>query len=245
MSEVSLKDLLEAGVHFGHQTRRWNPKMGQYIYGARGGVHIIDLTKTADLLAAAEKFAGEVTKQGGLILFVGTKRQARSIVREAATGCGMPYVSERWLGGMLTNWRTIRAQINRLIKLEGQIESGEIERNYNKKETSEITAEVKRLNHIFGGIKLMSQPPAALFVVDVPMESIAVAEAIKLGIPVIGLADSNADPDLIDYPIPANDDAIRSIKIITQVIADAAETGRAAFAKTAQEAEPKEAVGVD
>lgn len=225
MSEVDVKELLEAGAHFGHQTRRWNPKMGRFIYGARGGIHIIDLIQTADFLKEAITFAERVTAEGGSILFVGTKRQAAGIVRSEAEAAGMPYVNERWLGGMLTNYRTIRSQVTRLKKLEQDLESGEVASKYNKKEASKIREEATKLNRIFAGIKNMEGLPSAVFVVDAPHESIAVAEAIKLGIPVIGIADSNADPDMLDYPIPANDDAIKSIKLITNAIATAAKSG--------------------
>ncbi len=242
MADVSLKELLEAGAHFGHQTRRWNPKMKPYIFGARGGIHIIDLTKTAEGLEAAVKFASEVTTSGGLILFVGTKHQVRAIVKQAAVDADMPYVTERWLGGMLTNFRTIRAQINRLKKLEAQSESGELAANYNKKEQGVLTVEMNKLNNIFGGIKSSDGLPAALFVVDAPREEIAIAEAKKLGIPVIAIADSNANPDLIDYPIPANDDALRSVSVITKAIAEVAKTGRASYnAKSGDDAKPEPA----
>ena len=236
MSNVSLKELLEAGAHFGHQTRRWNPKMKQYIFGARGGIHIIDLTQTAVMLEEAVKYAESVSSAGGAILFVGTKRQAQAIIKNAALDADMPYVTERWLGGMLTNFRTIRAQINRLKKLEAQSESGELAANYNKKEQGVMTDEMNKLESIFGGIKHMDSLPAALFVVDAPHEHIAIAEAKKLGIPVIAMADSNADPDLIDYPIPSNDDALRSVTIITNAIAEAAKAGKSSHkAKTKED----------
>lgn len=225
MTEVSLKELLESGAHFGHRTRRWNPKMNKFIYGVRGGVHIIDLTHTADYLQRAVDFAREAAVQGD-VLFVGTKRQAAAIVKAEAEACGMPYVTERWLGGMLTNYRTIRNQINRLKKLEAEIASGETAQKYNKKEAARIQDEVNKLNRVLSGVKDMDQMPAAVYVVDAPYENIAVAEAIKLGIPVIGIADSNADPDQLDYPIPANDDAIKSIKVITHAIADAVAKGK-------------------
>ncbi len=240
MAEVTLKQLLEAGAHFGHQTRRWNPKMQRYIYGARGGIHIIDLTKTAPLLEDAEKFARQVTSGGGEILFVGTKRQAKGVVKKAAEDAGMPYVTERWLGGMLTNFQTIRIQINRLKKLEAQTESGELASNYNKKEQGVLAEEVEKLNHVFGGIKNLNGSPAAMFVVDAPREDIAIAEAKKLGIPVIGIADTNADPERIDYPIPANDDAIKAVTVITNVIADAAKAGKQAYQAQAKEAADKD-----
>lgn len=229
MSEINLKELLESGAHFGHQTRRWNPKMGPFIYGVKGGIHIFDLVKTADCLSAAEKFVHDIAARGGSVLFVGTKRQAKNIVRDEARRIDMPYVTERWLGGMLTNHRTIRAQVNRLKKLESQVESGELAANYNKKEALDLTNEIKRLNFIFGGIKDMDVPPAALFIIDSPRENIAVLEAIKLGIPIVAVTDTNADPDLIDYPIPANDDAIKTIALVTKIIADAVSRGRAVY----------------
>ena len=227
MADVAIKDLLEAGAHFGHQTRRWNPKMGRYIFGARGGVHIIDLTKTATALEEALQFVEKATCQGGKVLFVGTKRQGKMLIKAAALSADQPYVTERWLGGMLTNHRTIQAQVNRLKKLEAQLESGEIASRFNKKETADRTDEAEKLNHIFGGIKHLDGLPAVMFVVDVPRELIAISEARKLGIPVVAITDTNADPDLIDYIIPANDDAIKTIKIISEAIANAAREGAA------------------
>jgi small subunit ribosomal protein S2 len=243
MAEVSLKELLEAGAHFGHQTRRWNPKMQVYIYGARGGVHIIDLTKTGGLLKEATDFARDTGANGGKVLLVGTKRQAAPVVKEIAEANGLPYVTERWLGGMLTNFRTIRLQVQRLKKLEAGMESGDFAAKYNKKELLDFSNEIAGLNRIFGGIKNMDGLPGAVFVVDVPRESIAVAEARKLGTPVIAMADTNADPDLIDYPIPANDDAIKAIRIVTQAVATAAAEGLKVYASKATDkaAEPEEA----
>ena len=241
MADVNLKELLEAGAHFGHQTRRWNPKMKQYIYGARGGVHIIDLTKTGVLLKEAIDFARETAAKGGKILFVGTKRQALAVVREEAEAAGMPFVTERWLGGMLTNFRTIRLQVNRLKKLEAGLESGDFASKYNKKEVLDFSNEAAALNKVFGGIKHMDGLPGAVFVVDAPKEAIAVAEARKLGIPVIGIADTNADPDLIDYPIPANDDAIKAVRMITNAIAQAAAEGAKLHETRAREAATPEA----
>jgi small subunit ribosomal protein S2 len=236
MADVSLKELLEAGAHFGHQTRRWNPKMQKFIFGARGGVHIIDLTKTGVLLKEAVDFARETAANGGKVLLVGTKRQAAAVVREEAEAAGMPFVTERWLGGMLTNFRTIRLQVQRLKKLEAGLSSGDFASKYNKKEVLDFTNEAAALNRIFGGIKDMDGIPGAVFVVDVPKETIAVAEARKLGIPVIAIADTNADPDLIDYPIPANDDAIKTVRIITHTIAQAAAEGAKQYAAKAKEA---------
>lgn len=225
MADVSLKELLEAGAHFGHQTRRWNPKMREYIYGARGGVHILDLTKTSVLLKAATDFARDTAAHGGKILLVGTKRQAAPVVQEIAEANGLPFVTTRWLGGMLTNFRTIRLQVQRLKKLEAGMESGDYASKYNKKELLDFSNEIAALNRIFGGIKHMDGLPSAVFVVDVPTEGIAVAESRKLGIPVIAILDTNADPDLVDYKIPANDDAIKAVRVITQAIAEAAAEG--------------------
>jgi small subunit ribosomal protein S2 len=241
MAEVNLKELLEAGAHFGHQTRRWNPKMKPYIYGARGGVHIIDLTKTGALLKEATDFARQTAANGGKVLIVGTKRQAVPVVREEAEAAGMPYVTERWLGGMLTNFRTIRLQVQRLKKLEAGLESGDFAGKYNKKEVLDFSNEAAALNRVFGGIKHMDGLPGAVFVVDVPKEGIAVAEARKLGLPVIAIADTNADPDLIDYPIPANDDAIKAVRIITRTIAQAAAEGAKLYESKAKEAVKEEA----
>lgn len=224
LSEVSLKELLESGAHFGHQTRRWNPKMGQYIYGARGGIHIIDLTKTADQLQKATQFVEQVTATGGLILFVGTKRQAKGIIKQAAQSIAMPFVCERWLGGMLTNFRTIKIQVNRLKDLVAKHENGDLS-GYNKKEQSVLRDEMNRLEQIFGGIVNMDNPPAAMFVCDAHRDDIAVAEANKLGIPVVAISDTNTDPSLVQYPIPANDDAVKSLSVITGAIAAAAERG--------------------
>ena len=236
MAGPGLKELLEAGAHFGHQTKRWNPKMQRFIYGARGGIHIIDLTKTAPALDAAADFARQTAAQGGKVLFVGTKRQGKEIIRQAADTAQMPYVVERWLGGMLTNFRTIKAQVDRLKKLEEQQESGELARAYNKKEAADFKDEIGRLNRIFGGIKAMDDLPQALFVVDAPREAIAIQEAIKLGIKVIAIADSNANPDLIDFPIPGNDDAVKSIKVITETVANAAADGWQQHLKAAEAA---------
>jgi small subunit ribosomal protein S2 len=235
MADVSLKELLESGAHFGHQTHRWNPKMKQYIYGARGGVHIIDLTHTKSKLDEAVEFVKKTAADGGPVLFVGTKRQAKNIVKAEAEAAGMPFVSERWLGGMLTNFRTIRLQINRLRKLEQGLESGDFAAKYNKKELLDITNEVAALNRIFGGVKTLDKLPEIVVVVDVPKEDIAVAEANKLGIPVVALVDTNANPDVIDYPIPANDDAIKAVQLIVHTLAQAAADGAKQAAKKAAE----------
>ena len=232
-----LRELLEAGAHFGHQTARWNPKMGSYIYTARGGVHIMDLTQTAKQLAAAEKFAESTTKDGGLVLFVGTKRQAKDVIKKAASDADMPYVNQRWLGGMLTNLETIKKRITRMKKLEAQKAEDDFA-TLSKKDRSKNIEEMEKLQKVFDGIRNMEVPPAALFVVDMPREGIAIAEARKLNIPVIAICDTNADPDLVSHPIAANDDAIKAVTLITKRIAQAAQTGHEAYrAKAAVEAE--------
>ena len=220
MANVTMKEMLDAGVHFGHQTQRWNPKMKNYVYGSRGGIHIIDLQKTVVRANLAAEFVRKVAADGGSLIFVGTKKQAIEPIQEAAAKCGQYYVTKRWLGGMLTNFETIKASIDRLRKIDGMKEKGEIE-FYTKKERAGIEKEYIRLSDYLNGIRDMKGSPAAMFVVDLPKEHIAVAEAKRLGIPVIGIADSNSDPDAIDYPIPGNDDAIRSIKLFSNLVADA------------------------
>jgi small subunit ribosomal protein S2 len=215
--------------------------MKPFIFGVRGGVHIIDLTQTNSLLQEAVEMIRQTTTNGGKVLFVGTKRQAKAIVKEEAEKAGMPFVTERWLGGMLTNFRTIRAQVIRLKKLEAGLESGDYEAKYNKKEILDFTNEVAALDRIFSGIKNMDGLPAALFIVDVPKESIAVAEARRLGIPVVAMTDTNADPDLIDYVIPANDDAIRAVRLVAHAIAEAAQDGAAVYTTKAAERAAEEA----
>ncbi len=221
---LPLKALLDAGVHFGHQTKRWNPKMRPYIYGARGGVHIIDLDKTARLFARAFRFVEETSARGGNILFVGTKRQAADIIQEEATRSGASYVVNRWLGGTLTNFRTIKQGLERLNTLERMKEDGSYDQ-FRKKEVSRMEKERERLEKYLGGLKGMNGLPAALFVIDPAMESIAVDEANKLGIPVIAITDTNCNPDLIQYVVPGNDDAIRAIKLVTSRLADAVVQG--------------------
>jgi len=225
MADNRLKELLEAGAHFGHQTRRWNPKMKPFIYGARGGVHIIDLTKTEPMLAEAVDFVRKTASHGGKIMLVGTKRQISGIIREEAIAANLPYVTERWLGGMLTNFKTIKLRVNRLKKIEAGIDSGDFAKKFNKKELLDFTNEAIALNRIFDGVKHLDQMPAAVFIVDTPNESIAIAEARRLGIKVVAIADTNSDPDLIDYVIPANDDALKTVKLITHLIAQAAVEG--------------------
>jgi small subunit ribosomal protein S2 len=220
MAQVTMKEMLDAGVHFGHQTQRWNPKMKPYVYTARGGIHIIDLQKTVVRANKAAEFVKEVAAKGGRLIFVGTKKQAVEPILEAATRCGQYYVTKRWLGGMLTNFETIKASIDRLRKIDQMREKGELE-YFTKKERSKIEKEYLRLSDYLNGIRDMKDAPSAMFVVDLPKEHIAVAEAKRLGIPVIAIADSNSDPETIEYPIPGNDDAIRSIKLFSNLVADA------------------------
>lgn len=220
MASVSMRDLLEAGVHFGHQTRRWNPKMKRYIYGARNGIYILDLHQTISLFDQAADYLKELTENGGYVLFVGTKKQAQDPIRVAAKRSGSFYVNERWLGGMLTNFPTIQGRIQRLKELERWQQDGTLER-FVKKEQLSLMEEKDKLERFLGGIKDMNRLPDALFIVDVKKERIAVAEARRLGIPVLALVDTNCDPDPVEYVIPGNDDAIRSIRLVTARVADA------------------------
>lgn len=223
---LPIKTLLDAGVHFGHQTKRWNPKMRPYIYGARSGVHIIDLDQTARLFARAYSFIVEMSAHGGHLLFIGTKRQAQEIVEEEARRSGSFFVVHRWLGGTLTNFRTIKQGLDRMRQLERMKEDGTYLQLL-KKEVSRLEKERARFEKYLGGLKAMGSLPAAIFVIDPSLETIAVLEAKKLGIPVIAITDTNCDPDLIDYVIPGNDDAIRSIKLLTMRVADAVVEGTA------------------
>jgi small subunit ribosomal protein S2 len=218
LAQVTLKELLEAGVHFGHQTRRWNPKMRRFIFGERSGIHIIDLQKTEVLLARAQEFAANVAGRGGTVLFVGTKKQARDTVAEAATSAGMPYVNQRWLGGLLTNFQTISKRIKRLHELTDWTEDGTLELLPTRERIGAIN-EREKLETNLGGVRNMQRPPDAMFVVDLKTELIAIREAQRLRIPIIGLVDTNCDPDPVTYLIPGNDDAIRSCKLITEAIA--------------------------
>ena len=220
MSVISMKQLLEAGVHFGHQTRRWNPKMKKYIFTERNGIYIIDLQKTVKKIEEAYEFVRQLGEDGGTILFVGTKKQAQESVRDEANRSGMYYVNQRWLGGTLTNFQTIRKRINRLKEIEKMEEDGTFD-VLPKKETVDLLKEKERLLKFLGGIKDMKKLPDAMFVIDPRKESIAIAEARKLNIPIIGIVDTNCDPDEIDYVIPANDDAIRAVKLLTSTVADA------------------------
>ena len=220
MSVVSMKQLLEAGVHFGHQTRRWNPKMAPYIFTERNGIYIIDLQQTITLIDDAYNFMRQVGESGAPVLFVGTKKQAQNAIKDEATRCGMYFVNERWLGGMLTNHKTISKRIQRLAEIRAMQEDGTINK-YAKKEALKMVAEAEKLEKYLGGIKDMKGMPGAIFVVDPKKEKIAIKEAKILGIPVVGIVDTNCDPDDVDYVIPANDDAIRAVKLIAGCMADA------------------------
>ena len=243
---VTLRDLLEAGVHFGHQTSRWNPKMRKYIFMERSGIYILDLQKTLSLLERAQKLVTEAVARGGTVLFVGTKKQARDPIREAAQDCGQYYITERWLGGMLTNFQTVRRSLNRFHELE-RMQTDSTWELVGKKERLRLEKERVKLEKVFSGIRGMDRLPAVVFIVDTSKEKIAVSEAEKLGIPIVGVVDTNCDPDLISHPVPGNDDAIRSIQLLTGAIGGAVKMGasraretREAAAKS-QVAEKKEA----
>ena len=225
MSVVSMKQLLEAGVHFGHQTRRWNPKMATYIYTERNGIYIIDLQKTVKKLEEAYNFVRDMSAEGGNILFVGTKKQAQDAIKEEAIRCGGYYVNARWLGGMMTNFRTMRTRIDRLAQLRKMEEDGTFAM-LPKKEVIKLQGEIEKLEKYLGGVKEMKKLPAALFIVDPRKERNAIAEAKKLNIPIVAIVDTNCDPDEIDYVIPGNDDAIRAIRLIAAAMANAAIEGR-------------------
>lgn len=237
---VSMKTLLEAGVHFGHQTRRWDPKMKPFIFTERNGIHIIDLQQTVSRLAEAMNFVRDLVASGGIVLFVGTKKQAQETIEQEAVRCGMPYVNQRWMGGMLTNFVTIQTRIKRLAELEAERDRGEFER-LPKKEASALEEEIARLTRLLGGMKTLSRLPDAVFVVDPHRENIAISEARRLLLPIVAMVDTNCNPDIIDYPIPANDDAIRAIRLLTSKIADAVIEGterrEAEMAKAEAEAE--------
>jgi small subunit ribosomal protein S2 len=243
-TDITIKDLLEAGVHFGHQTRRWNPKMKDYIFGERNGIYIIDLQKTHRLLQDALQFVQELAGQGRSILFIGTKRQAQEAIAEEAQRCGMPYVTERWLGGLLTNFTTVRRSLERLRELEGTLHGAlDTQRErLTKKELARLDKERQKLEKNLSGIKSMKSVPDAVFVIDTRREAIAVAEARKLKIPVIGVLDTNSDPDEVDVPIPGNDDALRAIRLFAGRVADAVVAGRglreAQLAEVARTGEP-------
>ena len=239
MSVVSMKQLLEAGVHFGHQTRRWNPKMAPYIFTERNGIYIIDLQKTVRKLEDAYNYVRDLSADNGTLLFVGTKKQAQDSIREEATRAGMPYVNARWLGGMLTNFKTIQNRIKRLQQLKAMKEDGTFDL-LTKKEAAKLDLEIEKLEKFLGGITGMKKIPDAMFIVDPRKERIAVAEAHKLGIPIIAIVDTNCDPDEIDYVIPGNDDAIRAVRLISGAMADAVIEGRQGVQDTDVEEAPAE-----
>ena len=239
MPEVGIRELLEAGVHFGHQTRRWNPKMRRFIHGERGGIYIIDLLQTQRLLEQARQFAGELAQRGGIVLFVGTKKQARDAVKDVAEAAGMPYVNHRWLGGLLTNFQTINQRIRRLHDLERYETEGQLGL-LPTRERMAAEADLAKLRANLGGVKYMQRTPDAMFVIDLKTEAIAVREAQRLRIPIIGLVDTNCDPDGIDFVVPGNDDAIKSCAVVAHAIGEAARDGRLAFA--AERAEEEERV---
>lgn len=240
-TEVDIKKLLEAGAHFGHKTSRWHPKMAPYIHSKRGGSHIIDLTKTVSALEEALAFLQKTAAEGKQVLFVATKRQAKDIVRKAAEDTDMPFVTERWLGGMLTNQKTIGGRIKYLKDLEAKMESGQLAAKYSKLELQRIQEEIDRMNFQYGGIKNMVARPGAVFVVDVLHEANAIREARKLGLKIVAVVDTNADPTDIDYPIPANDDAIKTIQLITDYVKQAVEAGKAAHQKATPKPDKEEA----
>jgi len=225
MAVVSMKQLLEAGVHFGHQTRRWNPKMKPYIFTERNGIYIIDLQKTVKKIEEAYDFVRSVAAEGGSIVFVGTKKQAQDTIKEEAERCGQFYVNERWLGGMLTNYKTIRSRVKHMQKLEAMANDGSFER-LPKKEVQQLKKEYEKLKRYLGGIEGMNKLPGAIFIIDPRKERMAIAEARKLGIPTLAIVDTNCDPDEVDYVIPGNDDAIRAVKLITSIVANAVIEGR-------------------
>ncbi|MBX7230478.1 MAG: 30S ribosomal protein S2 [Bdellovibrionales bacterium] len=231
MAQVTMKQMIDAGVHFGHQTQRWNPKMKPYVYTDRGGIHIIDLQKSVLCAKSAAEFVAKIATKGGKLIFVGTKKQAQDPIKEAAVKCGAYFVTKRWLGGTLTNFQTVKTSIDRLKKIDQMREKGELE-YFSKKERASVEKEWQRLNDHLEGIREMKDSPSCMFVVDLNKEHIAVAEAKRLGIPVVGIADTNTDPELIDYPIPGNDDAIRSIKLFTQLVADAYLEGAKNYVET-------------
>jgi small subunit ribosomal protein S2 len=222
---VTMKQLLEAGVHFGHQTRRWNPKMRRFIFGERNGIYIIDLQQTLERIDSAYRFIRRTVSDGGTVLFVGTKKQAQEPIQRQAERCGMPYVNYRWLGGMLTNFQTVHARVAKLHELERLVQTGETEQMI-KKEGLKVKREVVKLERNLGGIRRLEKLPSAVFIIDTKKEHIAVTEANRLGIPVVAVVDTNCDPDLIDYVIPGNDDAIRSANLMSRIVSDAVEEGR-------------------
>ncbi|WP_205698409.1 30S ribosomal protein S2 [Conexibacter sp. SYSU D00693] len=234
MAEIGIRELLEAGVHFGHQTRRWNPKMRRFIHGERGGIYIIDLLQTERLLRQAQEFASQLAHRGGVVLFVGTKKQARDAVKETAEAAGMPYVNQRWLGGLLTNFQTMSNRIRRLHDLERYQADGQLELLPTRERMAAL-ADLEKLQANLGGVKHLQRVPDAMFVVDLKTEAIAVREAQRLRIPIIGLVDTNCDPDGIDYVVPGNDDAIRSCALVTQAIGEVVREGYGSWRNAEEE----------
>jgi len=234
MKDISLSDLLKSGAHFGHQTSRWNPKMAPFIFTVRNNIHILDLAKTKKNLLDAMVFAKDIASKGGVVLFVGTKRQAKDQVRKAAQSCGMPYVVTRWLGGTFTNFRTIQKTIKKMERYENLKANGELEKNYTKKERLLVERELEKMKVLFEGIKDLRKLPEAIISFDINYDQIAVAEAKKSKVKIIGIVDTNSNPDGIDYPIPSNDDAIKAIGLIAEAIADAINEGKNSFVPQAQ-----------
>ena len=243
MPVVTMKELLEAGVHFGHQSKRWNPKMGKYIYSSRNNLHVIDLHKTIPLIERAFEYVRTSVSQNGTVLFVGTKKQAQEAVQEEAKRCGMFYINDRWLGGTLTNFKTLKKNIARLNEIE-KIEADGLFEKLPRKEVANLKREHRNLMRGLGGIRLMTTPPAVIYIIDSKKETTAIAEAKKLGIPIIAVVDTNCDPDEVEFPIPANDDAIRSIKLLTSIIAEAVIAGRE-LTKPIEERAPEIAVPIE
>ncbi|HSX45439.1 MAG TPA: 30S ribosomal protein S2 [Candidatus Saccharimonadia bacterium] len=238
-TDVDIKQLLEAGAHFGHKTERWHPKMAPYIHSKRGGTHIIDLTKTVVALEESLAFLEKTAQQGKQVLLVGTKRQAQDIIKKAAEATGMPYVTERWLGGMLTNWNTIGGRVKHLQDLENRMASGELANKYNKLEVQRFQEEIDQMNELYGGVKELNARPGALFIVDVVADANAVREARRLKIPIVAIVDTNADPSQITHPIPANDDAIKTIQLIVDYVQKAILAGKASAKKPAEKTDDK------
>lgn len=237
MADVTIKDLFAAGAHFGHKTERWHPKMAPFIHSKRDGTHIIDLAKTVTNLEEALKFISQTASEGKQILLVGTKRQAKDVIKKLAEETNEPFVTERWLGGMLTNWNTMSGRIKHLKDLETRMENGELANKYNKLEVQRFQEEIDQMNTIYGGIKEMNSKVGAVFVVDIVNDANAVREAIKMHIPIVALVDTNADPSLVTYPIPANDDAIKTIQLIADYLKQAIEAGKAKSAKSVDKTE--------
>ncbi len=244
MSQIGVKELLEAGVHFGHQTRRWNPQMKPYIFEARNGIHVINLNQTATLLKEAVDFLSKIVSKGGKVLFVGTKKQAQAATKEAATACGQPYVTERWLGGMMTNLKTIKKSLKRLQEIEKMEEDGTLN-DYGKKEQSMLRREASRMHRNLDGIRHMDKYPDAIFIIDLKREHNAVAEAQKLNIPIVAIVDTNCDPTQASHPIPGNDDSIRSIRVILSAIQEKLQASRSERQASTADSEEKAAATED